>query len=110
MSEEEVVYYKLNQLGGLVNANHLDVISMLRCMQILENNQNPDTVPMYGKLTASEKFRIQQTVLFKKYFKDRLFFVDGVCQYELLITKDFVEFVKDRIEKVGDIYNVRFNK
>lgn len=107
---DEVVYYKLNQLGVLVNANHLDVIAMLRCMRILENNKNPDTVPMYGNLTASDEFRITERELFQKYFKDRFFFKEGICQYELLITKEFIEFVKEKIEKVGDVYNVRFNK
>lgn len=107
---DEVVYYELKHLGRLVNANHLEVISMLYRMKIFEINENPDTVPMCGNLTVTEEFRRKEKELFGKYFKDRFFFKDDVCNYELLITKDFVEFVKDRIEKVGDIYNVHFNE
>lgn len=105
---EEVKLYKLSQLGNLVNADHLDVLHMLDCMRMFEINRNPNTVPMYGQFTVSEHFRRTEKELFKKFFRDRNYFKDGEAKYELLITDAFIEYVKDRIEKVGEIYNVHF--
>ena len=47
--------------------------------------------------------------LYAKFFKDYFYFKDGTSHYDLLITDEFIEFVKDRIEKVGELYNVHFN-
>ena len=109
METENIKYYPYNQIGKLTNADTKKITHMLFCMQIMEINNNPDTVPMYKCLTVSEHFRRTERELFKKYFNDVFFFHDGQARYRLDITEEFVKFVIDRIEKVGDIYNVHFN-
>ena len=106
--ENEIRYYNINHLGRLVNADHLSVIQMLYCMEILETNDNPDTVPKYGNIAATVQFRRKEKELYKRFFFDHFYFKDGTSHYELLITDEFVEFVKDRIEKVGELYHVHF--
>lgn len=107
--ENEIKYYNIKHLGQLVNADHPSVIHMLFCMEILEINDNPDTVPKYGNLAATVQFRRREKELYAKFFKDYFYFKDGTSHYDLLITNEFIEFVKDRIEKVGELYNVHFN-
>lgn len=106
--DEEIKYYPYEHIGRLVNADTKEITHMLFCMDIMEINDNPDTIPMYKCLTVSERFRRTERKLFKKYFKDVFYFKDDKAQYRLEITDEFVNFIIDRIEKVGDIYNVHF--
>lgn len=108
MDKKEIKYYPYNQIGPLSNADTKAITNMLFCMQIMEINSNPDTIPMYRCVTVSEHFRRTERELFNKYFKDVFYFKDGTSKYRLEITDEFVKFVKDRIEKVGDLYNVHF--
>lgn len=105
---KEVKYYPYSHIGELADVDLKEITHMLLCMQILEINDNPNTVPMCGCLTASEAFRKTERELFKKYFKDKIYFKDGVSHYMLEITDEFVKFVVDRVEKVGELYNVHF--
>lgn len=106
--DESVKYYPYNKIGELARADTKAITSMLMCMMILEINNNPDTVPKYRNLAVTTSFRVTEKENYKKFFRERFYFRNGREHYALEITDEFVKFVVDRIEKVGDTYNVRF--
>jgi hypothetical protein len=80
-------------------------------MQILEVENNPDTTCKYRKLCVAYEFkRLHREDLYPKYFREYFIFKNGKQHFIFEITDEFVEFVKDRIEKVGCIYNVQFKQ
>ena len=105
---EEIRYYPYKQIGKLVNADVRKVTHMLMCMMILEINDDPDTISMYRQLSVTAKFRATEKENYKKFFNERFYFQDGREHYSLEITDAFVAVVIDRIEKVGEHYNVQF--
>ena len=105
---EEVQYYPYKQIGKLANAELHKITHMLMCMMILEVNEDPDTISMYQQLSVTPKFRATEKENYKKFFNEKFYFKDGKEHYALEITDNFVEFVIDRIEKVGEIYDVQF--
>lgn len=106
--DERIKYYPYNKIGELARANTKEITHMLVCMMILEINDNPDTISMYRKLSVTPRFRVAEKENYKKFFRERFYFKNGIEQYALEITDEFVRFVVDRIEKVGELYNVRF--
>ena len=48
--EEEIRYYPYKMIGELVNADTARVTHMLKAMQILAVEENPDTACKYRKL------------------------------------------------------------
>jgi hypothetical protein len=106
--DEKIKYYPYKKIGELARADTKAITSMLMCMMILEINDNPDTISMYRKLSVTTRFRATERENYKKFFRERFYFENGREQYALEITDEFVKFVVDRIEKVGEIYNVRF--
>jgi hypothetical protein len=79
-------------------------------MMILEVNNDPDTLSKYGKLSVSVQFKVKERENYKRFFRERFYFDKGKEHYMLEITDEFVAFVVDRIEKVGEIYNVKFKQ
>lgn len=108
MEQEERKYYPYVYITRFINIDLDELTRFLYQLQIFEVNKNPATGSMYGKTTVCETFRRKEKELFELYFKDFFLFEDGTERYVLGITDEFIEFVKDKIEKVGDIYNVHF--
>lgn len=109
--EEEVRYYPYKMIGELVNADTARVTHMLKAMQILAVEENPDTACKYRKLCVDYDFRrLNRDDLYPRYFRESFVFKNGRQHFIFEITDEFVEFVKDRIEKVGCLYNVQFRQ
>lgn len=109
--EEEIRYYPYKMIGELVNADTGRVTHMLKAMHILAVEDNPDTTCKYRKLCVDYDFRrLNRNDLYPRYFRESFVFRNGRQQFIFEITDEFVEFVKDRIEKVGCLYNVQFKE
>lgn len=108
--ENEIKYYPYNCIGELANAETGRITQMLFCMMILEVNNDPNTMSKYGKLSVSVQYKVKERENYKRFFRERFYFDKGKEQYSLEITDEFVEFIIDRIEKVGEIYNVKFKQ
>ena len=109
--EEEIRYYPYKMIGELVNADTARVTHMLKAMQILAVEENPDTTCKYRKLCVDYEFRrLNRDDLYPRYFRESFVFKNGRQHFIFEITDEFVEFVKDRIEKVGCLYNVQFKQ
>lgn len=111
MEEKELVYYPYEMIGELVNADKADITNMLFAMQILAVEENPNTTCKLGKLCVDIKFRAKHRYdLYPRYFREAFIKKQGKEYFVFEITNEFVEFVKDRIEKVGCLYNVQFKQ
>lgn len=108
--KEEIKYYPYEMIEELVNANKADITNMLFAMKILDVEENPNTLSKYGKLCVNIKFRAMERELYTKYFRERFEWKNGREHFIFEITEEFAEFVKDRIEKVGCLYNVTFKQ
>jgi hypothetical protein len=108
--DEEIKYYPYDQLGDMVNADIRNVTQMLLCMMVLEVNDDPNTLSKYGKLSVALQYKIKERENYKKFFRERFYMERGKERYALEITDEFVDFVIDRIEKVGELYHVKFKK
>ena len=109
--EEEIRYYPYNMIGELVNADTIDVTDMLKGLHIIDVEDNPDTTCKYRKLCVHYEFKCQnKDDLYPRYFRERFVFKNGKQHFVFEITDEFVEFVKDRIEKVGCLFNVQFKQ
>ena len=109
--EEGIKYYPYKMIGELVNADTASITYMLKAMQILSIEENPDTTCKYRKLCVDYDFRrLNRDDLYPRYFRERFVFKNGKQHFIFEITDEFVEFVKDRIEKVGCLYNVQFKQ
>jgi len=106
--ENEIRYYPYNMIGELVNADTESVTNMLKSMGILAIEENPNTTVKLGKLCVNIKFRARERELYALYFRERFIFKRGRQHFIFEITDEFVEFVKDKIEKEGCLYNVQF--
>ena len=107
--EEEIRYYPYSMIGELVNADKARVTHMLFAMQILTREDNPNTTCKLGKICVDIRFRAMHNHdLYPKYFREYFTQRNGKEYFVFEITDEFVEFVKDRIEKVGCLYNVQF--
>jgi hypothetical protein len=108
---EEVQYYPYKMIGELVNADTVRVTHMLKAMQILTVEDNPDTACKLGHLCVDIEYKRENfNDLYPRYFRERFIFRNGRQHFIFEITDEFVEFVKDRIEKVGCLYNVQFKQ
>lgn len=105
---EERKYYPYKMIGELVNADNDSVIEMLKAMDILSVEKNPDTTVKLGKICVNIKFRAREKELYKLYFREYFIFKNGKQHFIFEITDEFVEFVRDIIEKEGCMYNVQF--
>jgi hypothetical protein len=109
--EEEVRYYPYSMIGELVNADKGRITYMLKAMQILAVEENPNTTCKMGKLCVHIDFKREHfNDLYPKYFREYFDYKNGRQYFIFEITDEFVEFVKDRIEKVGCLYNVQFKQ
>ena len=109
--EEGIKYYPYKMIGELVNADTASITYMLKAMQILAIEENPDTTCKYRKLCVDYEFRrLNRDDLYPRYFRERFIFKNGKQHFIFEITDEFVEFVKDRIEKVGCLYDVQFKQ
>ncbi len=109
--EEEIRYYPYKMIGELVNADTASVTHMLKAMQILAVEENPNTTCKLGKLCVNIKFRsMHRNDLYPRYFREYFDYKNGREYFVFEISDEFVEFVKDRIEKVGCLYNVQFKE
>ena len=109
MDGKELIYYPYNMIEELVNADKADITNMLFAMQVLAVEDNPNTTCKYGKLCVDIKFKARhKNDLYPLYFRESFIFKNGKQHFIFEITNEFVEFVKDRIEKVGCLYNVQF--
>ena len=108
--ESEIRYYPYNMIGELVNANTDSITDMLKAMEILTIENNPATTVKLGKLCVDIRFRARERELYALYFRERFIFKNGRQHFIFEITDEFVEFVKDRIEKVGCLYDVQFKQ
>lgn len=108
---EEIQYYPYKMIGELVNADTVRVTHMLKAMQILAVEENPDTACKLGHLCVDIEYKRENfNDLYPRYFRERFIFRNGRQHFIFEITDEFVEFVKDRIEKVGCLYNVQFKQ
>jgi hypothetical protein len=111
MEEKELVYYPYDAIEELVNADKSDVTNMLFAMQILTVEDNPNTTCKLGKLCVDIRFRAKhRNDLYPRYFRETFYVKNGRQHFLFEITNEFVDFVKDRIEKVGCLYNVQFKQ
>lgn len=109
--EKGIRYYPYNMIGELVNADTVSVTRMLKGMHIIDVEDNPDTTCKYKKLCVHYEFKcLNKDDLYPRYFRESFVFKNGRQQFIFEITDEFVEFVKDRIEKVGCLYNVQFKQ
>lgn len=108
---KEIRFYPYKMLGELVNADTERVIQMLKSMRILAVEDNPNTTCKYRKLCVDYDFRrLNRDDLYPRYFRERFVFKNGRQHFIFEISDEFVEFVKDKIEKEGCLYNVQFKQ